>query len=71
MERAVSERRGPETEKAAVQLESAINVPTDHLDALLGALRRAGLDVWDTGDRVTTEEGIGSLAELRVRFAPP
>ena len=66
MEQLIGQAR-PEFGVARATLESPITVPTDHVEALLAAFGRAGLEAWDTGDRVTTEDAIGALAELRVR----
>jgi hypothetical protein len=69
MERVLAEL--PSQERYAdVVLESVITVPTDHLDWLVPALRRAGIDAWDTGQRTTTEERIDALADVRVRVRP-
>lgn len=61
---------GPQKEAQSVLLESVITVDRDHLEPLLAALRRGGITAWDTGRRVTTEEGIDAQAEVGVRFAP-
>jgi methylmalonyl-CoA mutase cobalamin-binding subunit len=61
------EQAGPGFGFVRVVLESGITVPTDHVEALLAAFRRAGIEAWDTGQRVTTEEAIDAQAELRVR----
>jgi translation initiation factor 1 (eIF-1/SUI1) len=67
MERMVSERRGIGAGSASVVLESVITVQGDHVEALLAAFRRAGFDAVDTGERVTTEEGVARDAEVRLR----
>lgn len=61
---------GPQNEAQSVQLESTITVESAHLEWLLAALRRGGIAAWDTGERVTTEEGLAAQAEVRVRFVP-
>jgi hypothetical protein len=53
-----------------VTLESTITVERVHLEPLLAALRRGGIAAWDTGARVTTEDGLDAQAEVRVRFVP-
>jgi hypothetical protein len=67
MERVITKRAGPEPKSASVVLESVVTVPGEHLDALLRAFARAGIEAWDTGQRCTTEEGIDAHAEVRLR----
>jgi predicted transcriptional regulator len=55
---------------AQVTLESTITVPREHAEWLLAALNKAGIEAWDTGQRVTTEDAIDALADLRVRVPP-
>jgi hypothetical protein len=50
-----------------VVYETVITVPTEHLPWLLPALRRGGIDAWDTGQRTTTEESLDALTDVRVR----
>lgn len=73
MERVLSQ--GPEPEPGAhvagVVLESVLTVPTVHLEWIVAALRKAGIEAWDTGLRVTTEEALDAEAEVRVRVPPP
>ncbi|MCA1812421.1 MAG: hypothetical protein LC624_00530 [Halobacteriales archaeon] len=68
MEVLTTESREPPTQ--TVTLESTITVDRDHLEPILGALRRGGIAAWDTGRRVTTEEGLDAQAEVRVRIVP-
>jgi hypothetical protein len=57
----------PGAQVVKVVLETVITVPTGHLPWLVPALRRAGLEARDTGERTTSEEGIDALADVRVR----
>lgn len=70
MERVLSGRPESEVLVAKVVLETVITVPTEHLPWLLPALRRGGIEAWDTGERTTTEEALDALADVRVRVAP-
>ena len=67
MERALSETPEPRVQLVKVVLESVVSVPTNHAEMLVSAFRRAGIDAWDTGERTTTEEGLGAMTDLRVR----
>lgn len=59
---------GPESEQVArVMLECVVTVPTQALDWLLPALRRGGIEAHDTHERGSDEEGIGTIAEVRLR----
>ena len=44
--------------------ETTITLPTHHLPLLLPRLARAGLTVLDTGERMTTDEGLDAEATL-------
>lgn len=70
MERVLSGRPEPEVRVAKVMLETVVTVPTEHLGWLLPALRRGGIDAWDTGERTTTEDALDALADVRVRVGP-
>lgn len=70
MERVLSGRPESEVLVAKVVLETVITVPTEHLPWLLPALRRGGIEAWDTGERTTTEEALDALADVRVRVGP-
>lgn len=43
-------------------------VPTQHIEDLLAALRAAGHHAEDTGERVTTEQGLSGEAVIAVTF---
>ena len=46
--------------------ETTLTVPLRHLPLLLPRLARAGLTVLDTGERMTTDDGIDAEATLVV-----
>jgi hypothetical protein len=48
----------------APAFETILTVPTRHLPLLLPRLARAGLTVLDTGERMTTDDGLDAEATL-------
>lgn len=51
--------------------ETTVTVPTAHARELMQRLARAGFLVLDTGDRVSTEDGVGAEAQLRLLHVTP
>jgi hypothetical protein len=49
---------------ARLPFETTLTVPTRHLPLLLPRLARAGLTVLDTGERMTTDDGLDAEATL-------
>jgi hypothetical protein len=46
--------------------ETTLTVPTAHVLEVMTRLGKAGFLVLDTGDRVSSEEGVGAEATLRL-----
>lgn len=51
--------------------ETSVSVPTRHAHELMARLARAGFLVLDTGERVSTEDGVGAEAQLRLLHLLP
>lgn len=56
---------------ASMAFETTVTVPTRHVHELMTRLARSGFLVLDTGDRVSTEDGVGAEAQLRLLHVTP
>lgn len=51
--------------------ETTVTVPTIHARELMARLAQVGFLVLDTGERATTEDGVGAEAQLRLLHVTP
>ena len=56
---------------APMAFETTVTVPTTHARELMTRLARAGFLVLDTGERVSTEDGLAAEAQLRLLHVTP
>ena len=55
---------------ATTAFSTTVNVPTRHVRDLMALLGRAGITVLDTGERVTTDDGLDAEATLHLAHMP-
>lgn len=51
--------------------ETTVTVPTRHARELMALLAQVGFLVLDTGERVSTEDGLAAEAQLRLLHVTP
>lgn len=51
-----------------MSFETQISLPTRDLQQLTTLLRKAGWAILDSGDRTTTEDGVGAEATVHLAF---
>lgn len=55
---------------ATTPFSTTLTVPSRHVKELMARLSRAGFTLLDTGERVTTDEGMDAEATLHLLDAP-
>lgn len=60
----------PMTATTSTPFTTTLTVPTAHARELMARLAQAGFTILDTGDRVTTDEGMDAEATLHLVHIP-